>query len=66
MWRKKVLVRLHFLSNIKINEYFNFESRFNGVYSRDKLPRIKDEAYVKHLVGKQNKGTHWVSLFTDR
>ena len=41
-------------------------TRFNGVFSRNDLPRIKDEAYVKNLDDKNSKGTHWVSLFIDK
>ena len=33
---------------------------------RDNLPRRKDGAFVINLDDKQNKGTHWVSLFIDR
>ena len=36
------------------------------LFSRDSLPRIKDEAYVINLDDKQIKGKHWISLFTDR
>ena len=46
-------------------KYFKQEPKFDGVYSRD-LPRIKNKAYVINLDDKQNKGTHWVSLFIDR
>ena len=28
--------------NIEICKYFHYEPRFNGVFSRDNLPRIKD------------------------
>ena len=31
-------------NNIQITKYFNYEPRFNGIYSRDSLPRIKDGA----------------------
>ena len=34
LMEKKVLVLLHPLSNIEINNYFNYEPRFNGVFSR--------------------------------
>ena len=37
--------------------------RFNGVYSRDNLPRIKDGAYVINLDGYSDIGTHWVALY---
>ena len=46
-----------------ITEYFNNEPRFNGVYSKDNLPRIKDETFFINLNDKQSKGTHWISLF---
>ena len=57
---------LHPLSNIKITNYFNDEPRFNGVFSRNNLPRIKDGAHVINLDDKKSKGTHWVSLFINR
>ena len=39
---------------------------FNGVFSIDNLPRIKDGVYVLNLDNNQSKGTHWVSLFIDK
>ena len=57
---------LHLLNNIEITNYFNYEPRFNGVFSRSNLPRIKDQAYVINLDDRNSKGTHWVSLFIDR
>ena len=30
-------------------KYFNCESRFNDVFSKDNLPRIKDGAYAINL-----------------
>ena len=36
------------------------------IFSRDNLPRMKDEAYVISLDDKQSRGTHWVSLFVYR
>ena len=62
----KVLVLLHTLNNVEITNYFKYEPRFNGVFSRNNLPRIKDEVYVINLDGKNKKGTYWVSLFIDR
>ena len=43
----------------------NYQHRFDGIFSRNNLLRIKDGAYVINLVGKKNKGTHWGSLFID-
>ena len=36
------------------------------LFSINNLPKIKDGAYVINLNDKNSKGTHWVSLFTDR
>ena len=44
-------------------KYYQDEPRFNGVYSRDNLPKIKDEAYVINLDEHSDIGTHWVSLY---
>ena len=62
----KVLVPFHHLNYIEITNYFKYEPRFNSVFSRNNLPRIKDGAYVINRDDKNSKGTHWVSLFIDR
>ena len=35
---------LHALNNTEITYYFNYEPKFNGVYSKSKLHKIKDGA----------------------
>ena len=53
----------HPLTNLKIIEYFKDEPRFNGVFSRDNLPKtIKKGTYVINLDHTKNTGTHWVVL----
>ena len=45
-------------------KYYENESRFNGVYSRDNLPnKIKDGTYLINLDEHSNIGTHWVALY---
>ena len=44
-------------------KYYENESRFNGVYSRDNLSKIKDGAYVINLDEYYDIGTHWVALY---
>ena len=39
----------HFLTNFEIQGYYQKEPKFNGVYSRKTLPKIKDGAYVINL-----------------
>ena len=44
-------------------KYYENESIFNDVYSRDNLPnKIKDEAYVINLDEYSDIGTHWIAL----
>ena len=50
------------LTNFEIPKYYQNEPRFNGVYSRDNLPEIKDGAYVINLDEHSDIGTHWVAL----
>ena len=52
----------HPLTNFEIQKYYQNEPRFNGVYSRDNLPKIKDEAYVINLDEYSDIGTHWLAL----
>ena len=53
----------HPLTNFEIQKYYQNEPRFNGVYSRDNLRKIKDRAYVINLDDYSNIGTHWVALY---
>ena len=58
------MLPFHHLTNIEINEYYINELRFNGVYSRNNLPKtIKKGAYVINLDEYENTGTHWIALF---
>ena len=58
------LLPFHPLTNIEISEYYANEPKFNGVYSRNNLPKtIKKGAYVINLDEYENTGTHWVALF---
>ena len=53
----------HPLTNFEIQKYYQSESRFNSVCSRDNLTEIKDGAYVINLDEYSNIGTHWVALY---
>ena len=54
----------HPLRNFEIQKYYQNETRFNGVYSRDNLPKqIKDGEYVINLDEHKDTGTHWLALF---
>ena len=54
----------HPLTNFEIRNYYENESRFNGVYSRNNLPKIiKNGAYVINLDEYADVGTHWIALY---
>ena len=53
----------HPLTNFETQKYYKNEPRFNGVYSRDNLPKIKDGAYVINLDEYSDTGIHWVAFY---
>ena len=57
----------HPLTNFELEKYYENEPRFNGVYSRNNLPKkIKGGAYVINLDEYADVGTHWIALFCNR
>ena len=50
---------------MKYKKYYQNEPKFNGVSSRDNLPKIKDGAYIINLDEYSVIGTHWVSLLAN-
>ena len=56
----------HPLTNFEIRKYYQNEPRFNGVYSRNNLPkRIRNTAYVINLDEYADVGTHWIALYVE-
>ena len=55
----------HTLTNFEIQKYYQKEPKFNGVYSRNNLPKIKDGAYVINLDEFKSIGTHWIALYVN-
>ena len=53
----------HPLTNYETQKYYQNEPRFNSVYSRDTLQKIKDEAYIIILDECCHIGTHQVALY---
>ena len=57
----------HLLTNFDMQKHYQNEPRFNGVFSRNNLPKkIKDGAYVINLDEYADVGTHWIALFCNR
>ena len=65
----------HPLTNFEIQEYYQNEPRFNGVFSRDNLPNtirpkglgsaVKNGAYAINFDEYRDIGTHWVALYVN-
>ena len=49
MGQNGFLIPPHPLTNLEIQKYYQNEERFNGVFSWDNLPKIKDGTYVINL-----------------
>ena len=55
----------HPLTSFEIQNYYQNETRFNGIYSRNNLGKVKDEAYVINFDEYKSIGTHWIALYVD-
>ena len=53
----------HPLTNFEIQKYYRNEPKFNGVYSRSYLPKIKDGAYVINLNEHESIESNWIALY---
>ena len=53
----------HHLTNFEIKKYYKIETGFNGVFSRNNLPKeIKDGAHIINLDEYADVGRHWIAL----
>ena len=55
----------HLSANFEIQIYYQNEPKFNGVYSKNNLPRIKYGAYIINLDEHESMGTHWIALYVN-
>ena len=53
----------HPLKNFEIQKYYQNQPKFNDVYSRINLPKIKDEAYIINLDEYESIATHQIALY---
>ena len=51
----------HPLTNFQMQKFYQNEPKFNGVYSRNNLPKIKDGPYVINLDENNSIITHWIA-----
>ena len=52
----------HLLTNFEIQKYYQNEPKFNGVYLRKNLSKIKDGSNVINLDEYESIETHWIAL----
>ena len=55
----------HPLNNFEIQKYYQNEPKFNSVYSRNNLSKIKDGAYILNLDEYKSIRTHWIALYVN-
>ena len=55
----------HPLTYFKIQKYYENEPKFNALYSRNNLPKIKDWQYIINLDEYKSIGTHWIALYVN-
>ena len=52
------------LTNFEMQKFQN-EPKFNGVYSINNLPKMKDGVYVINLEEFKSIGTHWIAFYVN-
>ena len=55
----------HSFKKIEELKYYQNEPKFNGIYSRNNLPKVKDGAYVTNFDEYKSVGTHWIALYVN-
>ena len=56
----------HPLTNFEVQKYYQNKPKFNAVYFRDNLPKIRDGAYIINLEEYSDIGTHCVALYVSK
>ena len=55
----------HPLTNFETLKYCQNEPKFNGVYSRNYLSKMKDWAYIINLDDYESIGTQWIAWYVN-
>ena len=63
--RAGFLMLPHPLTNFEIQKYYQNEPKFNGIYSRNNLPKIKEATYVINLDEYKSIVTYWIALYAN-
>ena len=56
---------LHPFTNFEIRKYYQKEPKFNGVYSKNNLSKIKNGTFIRILDEYESIGTHWITLYVN-
>ena len=56
---------LHPFTNFEIQKYYQTEPKFNGVYSRNNLLKIKDRGSVINLDEYESIVIHWIVFYVN-
>ena len=62
---QKFLVPSHPLTNFEIQKCYQNEPKFNGVYSRNNLLKLRNGPYVINLGEYKTIGTRWIVLYVN-
>ena len=55
----------HPLTNFEMQKYYENEPKFNVVYSKNNLPKIKNSAYIINFDEYESTGTYWIALYVN-
>ena len=50
------------VTNFEIQKCYQNEPKFNGIYSRNNLSKVKDGTYLISLHKCESVGPHWITL----
>ena len=55
----------HPLANFEIQKFYQNGPKFDGIYSRNHLPKISDGAYLINLDEYKSIGAYWIALYVN-
>ena len=55
----------HPLTNFEMQKYYQNEPKFNGVNSRNNLPKIKNVAHVINIDEYKSIKTYWIAFYVN-
>ena len=55
----------HPSTNFEVQIYFQNEPKFNDIYARNNLPKIKDGTYAFNLDEYKSIRNHWIALYVN-